>query len=74
MLLLVLLVLAVLIWLVFYLLGNDTHATNASIFFGLVAAEALVIGLPSRKSSPQAIWRLGVYVPKLSESGAISHR
>jgi hypothetical protein len=48
-----LLVLAVIIWLAFYLTGNDTHATDGFIFFGLVAAEALVIGLQSRPSSTQ---------------------
>jgi hypothetical protein len=48
-----LLVLAVIIWLAFYLTGNDTHATGGFIFFGLVAAEALVIGLQSRPSSTQ---------------------
>jgi len=48
-----LLVLAVIIWLACYFTGNDTHATDGFIFFGLVAAEALVIGLQSHQSSPQ---------------------
>jgi hypothetical protein len=34
-------------WLAFYLTGTETHA----IFFSLVAAEALVILLQSRKDS-----------------------
>jgi hypothetical protein len=49
----VLLVLAVIIWLAFYLTGTETHATDGIIFFGLVAAEALVIGLQSRKEQVQ---------------------
>jgi hypothetical protein len=48
-----LLVLAVIIWLAFYLTGIETHATDGIIFFGLVAAEALVIALQSRKERPQ---------------------
>jgi hypothetical protein len=45
----VLLVLAVIIWLAFYLTGTATHTTDGFVFFGLVAAEALVILLQSRK-------------------------
>jgi len=48
-----LLVLAVIIWLAFYLTGTETHATDGIIFFGLVAAEALVILLQSRKERPK---------------------
>jgi hypothetical protein len=33
--------------------GTETHATDGIIFFGLVAAEALVILLQSRKERPQ---------------------
>jgi hypothetical protein len=38
-------------WLAFYLTGTETHATDGIIFFSLVAAEALVILLQSRKDS-----------------------
>jgi hypothetical protein len=49
----IILIVAVLIWLAFYLTGTDTHAIDGIIFFGLVAAEALVIALQSRKERPQ---------------------
>jgi hypothetical protein len=49
----VLLVLAIIIWLAFYLTGTETRATDGIVFFGLIAAEALVILLQSRKERPQ---------------------
>lgn len=46
-----LLVLAVLIWLAFYLTGTETHATDGLIFFGLVALEGLLIWLQGREEA-----------------------
>jgi|GEM_PF-6786070 len=45
-----LLVLAVLVWLVLYLTGRESHTADGLIFFGLVALEALLIWLQSRKA------------------------
>jgi len=46
-----LLVLAVLVWLMLYFTGHENHTADGIIFFGLVALEALLIGLQSRKAS-----------------------